>query len=349
MGTPIKVIAYRGDRAGCWFYRLHAPLRALSKNTVSRENKFDIFITGTISKDHFESKKFDIALLQRQYSPDVYNAVAKMQAKGTKLIYEIDDDMFHIPDWNPAAKVINNTSVQKNVREFVKLCDAVFVSTQQLKDIYSEFNNNIYVLENAIDRSVIVSAQKNTVKPVVCWQGSATHTRDLEVARKSMEALALNQDIILKMWCGFKRSDDGEKSPVFDIEGAEIIPLVPFEAFYQMFSQMGISVGLAPLVANTFNKGKSNLKFLEYTVQDAVTVASNFGPYKDTIEDGVTGILVSDNRDWYDKVIQVTEDKDLYQKLLSNAKELLNDKYDIEKTWVNWDSAFKAVLEGSKK
>lgn len=339
-----KIIAYRGDRAGCWFYRLHAPLRALAKNTYNNPVHYEINIAGSITKDHFESKKFDIALLQRQFSSEVYEAAKKIKKAGTKLIYELDDDVFDIPDWNPAAKVINNKTVQHNMKCFMELCDAIFVSTPALAKVCSKYNGNVILLENAIDYSVMYDYPKNMSKPVVCWQGSYTHARDLEVARGGFEALAKNENLILKLWSGFERNSEENRVPLFDIKGAQILPLVPFEAFFQMFSQLGACIGLAPLAANTFNRSKSNLKFLEYTAQGIVTVASNFGHYQETIEDGVTGILVSDNRDWYDKVIMLLEDKEMYDRILTNAKNLVNEKYNVEKTWVKWEDAFNKIL-----
>ena len=127
--------------------------------------------------------------------------------------------------------------------------------------------------------------------------------------------------------------------------GAQILPLVPFEAFYQMFGQVGTYIGLAPLCANIFNRSKSNLKFLEYTVYGAVTVASAVGPYKDTIEDGVTGILVHDNRDWYDKVKMLLGDPLMHARILKNAQALVQEHYNIEINYKLWDAAITEVSE----
>jgi glycosyltransferase involved in cell wall biosynthesis len=111
-----------------------------------------------------------------------------------------------------------------------------------------------------------------------------------------------------------------------------------------MFGQVGTYIGLAPLSAIQFNRSKSNLKFLEYTAYNAVTVASDFGPYKNTIEDGVTGVLVSDNRDWYDKVRELLDDEDLYNTILANAKKLVKENFDISKNYVLWEKAIKEVM-----
>ena len=143
------------------------------------------------------------------------------------------------------------------------------------------------------------------------------------------------------MWCGL---DKITKKPTFEIPGASTLPLTPFEGFFQMFGQVATYIGLAPLSAAPFNRSKSNLKFLEYTVYNAVTVASDFGPYKNTIEDGVTGILVSDNRDWYDKVRELLEDEDLYNSILSNAKKLVEEKFNIKKNYIFWEKAIRQVI-----
>jgi glycosyltransferase involved in cell wall biosynthesis len=167
-----------------------------------------------------------------------------------------------------------------------------------------------------------------------------THDRDLAIARSGFESMANDTNMVLKLWVGF----DKHRQPIFDVPGAEVLQLVPFEAFYQMFGQVQTYIGLAPLCANVFNKSKSNLKFLEYTVHGAVTVASNFGPYKDTMEDGVTGILVSDNRDWYDKVRMLINDPDMHARILKNAQELVNTKYNMYVNYKLWDEAITEVV-----
>jgi glycosyltransferase involved in cell wall biosynthesis len=168
-----------------------------------------------------------------------------------------------------------------------------------------------------------------------------THARDLEIARKAFERLAQNKDLLFKLWCGYEMNS---RTPTFKVPGAEILPLTPFEGFFQMFGQVGVDIGLAPLAAVQFNKSKSNLKFLEYTVYNAVTIASDFGPYRDTIEDGVTGLLVSDNRDWYDKVMMLLEDEDMYNNILANAKKLVEEKFDIKKNYILWEKAIRHIL-----
>jgi len=334
-----KIICYRGDRAACWFYRLHAPMVHIARN---RPKDFNVTVSGTIGVD--QVGKYSLAILQRQYKLDVLAPILQMKEAGTKLIYEIDDDLFHVPKWNPAHQVLGKRSVQSGIRKFLGQVDAMFVTTNALRDVYKEYCETIYVLPNSIEHDFIFpvdNPRAMTAKPVVCWQGSMTHERDLLIAKDGFTQLAKDESILFKMWCGLNKET---KQPVFDIPGAQTIPLTPFEGFFQMFGQLGTYIGLAPLSTTQFNRSKSNLKFLEYTAYNAVTVASDFGPYKDTIEDGETGILVSDNRDWYDKVMELLTNEDKYNYILANAKKLVAEKFDIKKNYVLWEKAIKQVL-----
>lgn len=339
MDKSTKIICYKGDRAACWYYRIHLPMIHLARHN---KEKYNITIAGAIGKDHIG--KYNLAILQRQYKFEVLEPILEMKRTGTKLIYEIDDDLFHVPEWNPAHEILGARKTQDGIKHFLSQVNAMFVTTEALKKAYEDYCEHIYVLPNSLDYSFLFPSEDyNTKLPVVCWQGSMTHERDVAIAQKGFEQLAQDKDLIFKMWCGFDRET---KNPIFDIPGAQTLPLVPFEGFFQMFGQVGVYIGVAPLAANQFNKGKSNLKFLEYTAYNAVTVASNFGPYKDTIEDGITGILVSDNRDWYDKVREVLDDSDLYMSILNNAKQFVTENYDINKNYTYWQTAIEEVIGG---
>jgi glycosyltransferase involved in cell wall biosynthesis len=314
------------------------PLVFLSKNCPGR---YDIIVSSAISKEHISDFKFDLIILQRQHKPEVLGPILEMKKKGAKLVYEIDDNLFQIPSWNPAANVLSKKSVQDGIKRFLENVDAVFVSTQNLMEVYRNYSPKVYYLPNSIDFELVHTFPPNKVLPVVCWQGSTTHEKDLEIAKSGFEKIAADPKMYFKLWCGY---DPKTKKPAINVPGAITIPQVPFEAFYMMFSQIDADIGLAPLAANVFNKGKSNLKWLEYTAFGAVTVASNVGPYHDSIEDGVTGILVSDNRDWYDKVKMLIDDVDMRSRILQNALEVVREKYNIEKNYKYWETAIEEVL-----
>lgn len=336
---------YRGDTSACWWYRCHMPLIHLMRNNQERlmceENN------AIISKDVERNGKFyqshiglyDIVVMQRQVSMDVFKQCEAMKKTGTKIVYEIDDDLFSIPKWNPSHDYFKQN--KNNIRKFLNFVDAMFVSTRRLKEIYSKYCDNIYVLPNCIDDYVIFPRPKNGNKVGVLWQGSATHKNDMNIVMDSLKKIAKEDEVKLLLWSGFKR---GTKIPVFKVPGAHTLQTVPFECFNTMFSAIDAEIGLAPISPIPFNKGKSNLKFLEYTMQDMVTVASNYGPYKETITHMENGMLCDKPSDWYGAVMYLVNNPDERERMVNNAKELVRKEYDITKQYKLWENAIFDVL-----
>lgn len=324
-----KIVAFRGDRAACFFYRLSAPLAAVAKHNPD----WSISITGVMDPRRLADYK--LAILQRQYKADVFYQVLSMKKNGTKIVYEIDDDLFNVPHWNPASEVLNKRAVQDNVKYFLSNVDAIFTTTEHLKKLYSNYCPNIYVLPNSIDFDSLYPNPNNSARKVVAWQGSPSHDRDVSLMLPGLDAISKRSDIQIKLW-----NIENKIKNVYNV------PYVPFAAFYQMFSQLDGYIGLAPLTTVFFNKSKSNLKWLEYTAHGMVTIASNVGPYADSIVDGETGILISDNRDWGDVINDLLDHPEKHAEILKNAQEEVKENYDISKNYVLWEKAIKEVLNG---
>lgn len=326
----IKIVAYMGDRSACSFYRVQSPLHALTDGNQSSE--FNYTAKGVMEKVDLEPGRYDIAIFQRQYNPEVYSYMMEMKKNGCKIVYEVDDNLFDVPKWNPAHKFFAQKDIIESIELFVQSSDAVFVTQEWLKDVFGKHNNNIYILPNSVDFKVMSDPPNNSRLPVICWQGSNTHDKDLALIKKALTQLVKEDDCFVKLWS-------------MDVPGAYKVPLVKFESFFPMFAQMDIDIGLAPLSPHKFNRSKSNLKFLEYSALKIPTVASDFGPYKDTIEDGETGFLVGNVADWYDTVRYLLDNVDERKRIGQAAYEFVCENYDIDKNCSLWGSAIKEILE----
>lgn len=326
----VRVACYRGDASACWYYRVHLPMSFLSK----RADGYKISVYSYIQKQQVGSA--DVAIFQRQYIDKVLEFAKSIKSAGTRVIYEVDDDLFNVPDWNPAFKTFSKKPLQDTIKQFLSISDAVFVTTEELKGVYANYNENIYVLPNSlpINSDAFFKRPYNSAKKVVSWQGSNTHKNDLKLIESAVTRIHKESKYFVKLMT----------AKVGDIYS---VPGVDFVSFYPMLSQLDIDVGLAPIIPNRFNRGKSNVKFLEYTVHDAATVASDFGPYAKSIINGENGILVSNSHDWYDAIIYLLENDDVRLKMVNNAKKLVDEKYDLNKNWELWYNAIETTLKGS--
>jgi len=325
----VKIVAYCGDRSACAFYRINSPLHALTDSNKSPDFKY--ISKGVMEKIDLDPGRFDVAIFQRQYKPEVFNYMMQMKKHGTKVIYEIDDNLFEVPPWNPAHKFFEQRSVREYIQIFLENVDAVFVTQEYLKKVYAKYNPNVFVLPNSIDFKVMHGRPRNNRHPVVCWQGSNTHEKDLALVRKAFLKLVKDDDCFVKLWS-------------MDVPGAHKVPLVQFEAFFPMYGQLDIDIGLAPLAPNNFNRCKSNLKFLEYSALRTPTIASDFGPYKDVIKNNETGLLVGNVKDWYGAIRMLIDDVAERERLGNAAYEFVKENYDIDKNCVYWGQAIKQVL-----
>jgi hypothetical protein len=79
-------------------------------------------------------------------------------------------------------------------------------------------------------------------------------------------------------------------------------------------------VSLIPLGTSKFNQCKSDLKIAEAGFTKTAVIASKVTPYKQVIEDGITGILVNDKLEWKEAIEEMT---------LEKAKRLANNLYDF--------------------
>lgn len=94
-----------------------------------------------------------------------------------------------------------------------------------------------------------------------------------------------------------------------------------------------------------FNEVKSELKIIEAGMKKKVLIAQDFGIYKELIEDGVTGLLVkNDKKDWYKHMKRVINDPEYRQELAENLHNYVKDKYDISHVTSDRIDLYKKVM-----
>lgn len=111
-------------------------------------------------------------------------------------------------------------------------------------------------------------------------------------------------------------------------------------------------VAMAPLVENTFNAVKSELKIIESGLKNKVLIAQDFGIYKDLIKDGETGLLIptKDNaRGWYKAIKKLIKEPELRIKLAKNLNDFVKNKYTIETTTNERVKFYKKIISENKE
>jgi glycosyltransferase involved in cell wall biosynthesis len=103
-----------------------------------------------------------------------------------------------------------------------------------------------------------------------------------------------------------------------------------------------LDIALCPLRWDEMTMGKSDVKFLEYAVSGAATVATNCPVYNKTIVHGETGLLAGSPSEMIDCVALLMRHEDLRQRLAANAQQYVREERGAKQMREEWGNAITA-------
>jgi len=113
-----------------------------------------------------------------------------------------------------------------------------------------------------------------------------------------------------------------------------VLPTMRWESYLRHTQTIRQDIGLAPLLNTPFNRGRSPVKFFDYSRAGAIGLYSAGPAYCETIEHGVDGFLLpNDAETWVQKIIELVDAPSVregmaeaaWTKVLSTAKTLNDD------------------------
>jgi len=310
--TPSTIMyhTYLADYAGCGYIRCIFPSMLLSQYIHSGKVAFIPSYNMHFINDKSYYDRHLFVMFQRSATPDQLKLIKhfKNVFRGptkTPLIYEIDDLLTDIPKWNFAHPYYSRYS--ETAIEIMKNMDGIVVSTNRLRDIYSQYNKNIEVSENHLPKFMWGEPQfrgtKNQ-KPRILWAGSGNHfSQDKSVCGGDFDSELINfikktTDIYTWILIG------GHPIELKNIDGVEIHGWQNIFEYPYYIKSLNADLAIAPLEDNTFNSCKSNIKALEYTAAGIPAIYSNVEPYKNMTA------VVNSSEEMIQKIELLLGDKD---------------------------------------
>ena len=98
------------------------------------------------------------------------------------------------------------------------------------------------------------------------------------------------------------------------------------------------------MIDDEFNRSKSNIKWLEYSLKGIPTVASNVEPYK-CIENDKTGYLCDKPEDWYETLSMLIKSPQKRKNVAESASTEVKNNWDYRGKGKLWKDAFNGVLK----
>lgn len=256
---------------------------------------------------------------------DAFIQLAKSWNK--PVLYDVDDlvidtkytdQIAYVKNMEASQKARYDLDVMKN-QKLLKLCDGCITTTLALKKELEKYNPNVWINRNTASIEMVTLSQeiKKTSKDTVdigYFSGSITHNEDFEMIKPALIH-------VLNAYNHVRLHLVGEIDLPQDLKmyasKIEVHPFMDYKKLPELISKMDIN--LAPLTSNIFNEAKSENKWVEASLVNTCTIASNLGAFKEMIEDHKTGILCSNIVEWKKKLTCLIENKELRETLAGNA------------------------------
>lgn len=251
-----SVLATYSDNMGCGFYRIKEPY-----SLIRSDVKF------AISNNLDAAWDYDAVILQRPHHEKLPMFIKDYKKSGKKVIVDTDDDLFSIPESNPAKQFYTKEYLY-SYRECLRTCDYIHTTTEYFKEkLEKEFGKKVILFPNAINLKKYVGKEEIRKKlreenglsesdKVVAWGGSTSHEEDLLMIKKVIENLLdYGIKVVLKSNKEWLETLFSPNKNLLLLGWDKVEESYKFPAIADLF--------LVPLVDNEFNRSKSPLKNLE--------------------------------------------------------------------------------------
>ncbi len=320
------------DWWACAWYRAYVPGVQLKKLG------YDVVMDDKFRLEDIE--RFDVIVFQRKYDPRFLEAIRQANAAGKLTVYELDDDLWSVARNNPAYNVWGNPQILAGAVGCMRECAMITTTTHYLANRLRTFNPNVKVLPNMLPASgwdYPEPHEQREDRVVLGWAGSSSHVEDLHIL----------DDVVQQMLDRYPHVEfaiAGGSMLANITEGERVHRLAACDIRNYPKLLESFDIGLIPLTDTAFNRAKSDLKFVEYSMQGIPSVASKLEPYLKSIKHGENGFLAANGKDWIKSVSRLVEDIDLRRTIGARAQEYARTR-TIEDGIVKWEKAYGLTRE----
>lgn len=281
------------------------------------------------------------------------------------VIIDLDDDYLAVKPDQPAWEYYRPGSPKRAIFGAVlSLVDAIFVSTQPLKDSYTKSLAEIYQTETPtfVLPNCSVTAdwpalpdrpKKERLK--IGYAGSITHNSDLKMVFPAIFAVMKKYPHVdFEIFGALHMETFKQMTARFDPKLVDRVRLSGGGPTWHEFPPALVAkdwdIGICPLVDDSFTRSKSHIKWMEYTYAGIPSVASRVFPYFQpidgvpTIEHEKTGLLADSVDDWVMLLSRLIEDYSLRRTLAHNAYQAITEHWQYDQWAHKWADALNHVL-----
>ena len=297
----------------------------------------------------------DVMVIFRAHYPTAGKILQWCKQRSIRVVFDTDDALDLVPREN-----VNHRALRDRLDLYellIEQADVVTTTTPTLAADLRTRNPNVVVLPNSADpEEWQVLPRQQGVR--IGWTGSPTHFHDLAVALSAVRELQKRREFtfVIQGICAdasleefyaaqvaqygkaFLNTPLGKSTKRFMEEMRhiryEFHPMVDFTRHAAKVCELGLDIGIAPLIEDSFNSHKSCIKYYEYALSGAVTVASRVLPYSEEVP-----VTAKNNRDSWKETLEAMLDADR-EALWREQRDWVLTHRNIERNVDLWEQAY---------
>ncbi len=229
--------------------------------------------------DISDTKVFDWSLFsgkrgiifQRPFAQDHANIIGAAKNMGLRVILDLDDLLWDVPQWNPTHLMYKAN--QATLNTCFKLADEVWVSTPEIRDAVLKLNPNVYIVPNALNDYMFPtrSKRKFTYNKKVIWRGGASHASDVEEHEDYLIDTMNSHTDFTFTFIGDTFHRIARKTG----DNCQIMHGLTIVEFFRFLNNENPCAMFFPLQDNRFNRAKSNISLIEASYAGAAYFGMN--------------------------------------------------------------------------
>lgn len=322
---------------------------------------FDIktAIRDDVKKQYFRwsdmIRGYDIVYMPYLYGVDYFMNVGFNADKyGTKLVVDIDDNVWEVPVRSGAYSEMHPGShALEVITKILQNVQFVTVSTTNVRYAVQKHANlpfsSMHTFKNYIDSSVydykkVQRVDDGSIR--ILYYGTNTHFDDLAANRgfvKAMDRLMVEFPQLQLFTVGFFLPEfkTRYKRQYFSLVGDQDVYSWAKELYVKATSMADIAV--TPLLESNFTKCKSNIKYLECALAGLPVVSQNITQYQQVITNKTNGYLASTEQEWYEYLKGLIQSQELRKQIGSKGQSFVLDNYELKSHHEEFEQYFEEV------
>ena len=330
------------DGSGCGYVRLVQPLRELAKH--GHDITFSVYSEPAAVEALRPGSDWDIYVAQRFAGYDGMGSWRRARTPKNRMVYEVDDDMFHIDkiNWN-AYNQYGVPEVREALKAYAQMADLVTVTTETLARVQRDVLGvkRTAVLPNCVPEYVLELPRTEHPRPRIGWCGGASHGLDItEASAYVRRFLARNPE-----WDLYLAGTDYR--PTFNARNWNQMLFADWKQINEhereYYELLDFEIGIAPVRDTVFGNSKSAIKCLEYNARGIPVIASDIAPYREYVVHGENGFLVKQPHEWGKYLNLLAKNPDLRKEMGEKGK-VHASAFTHENNWQQWEKAYEGLF-----